>query len=227
MDSYLEGIKNYYSMGYEAENVESFVFRPYGSVFKYEFGLGGKNEKMLDFGCGQGAALAFFKRKGFNVYGVDVSKPDIEVCKMRMVDIPTHFTDVDPKPNANDIFFGGEFDLITAIQSLYHYSNTDMETRLQSLYNMMKPGAIIYATMMTKKHWYYECSKEYKDGLREVTIKSDRLNISDYFVNFVETQEEVVEKFHLFEKKHLGYYSHKFREDEGDREHFTFIGVKK
>ena len=108
MDNYLQKNYEYWQKGYEAENVESFVFRVYGRVFKQESGIdGSKHERLLDFGCGSGAALRFFKSKGFDVYGVDISKVDIQCCKQRMPDISDHFTVIDPKPDENDVFFGG------------------------------------------------------------------------------------------------------------------------
>src|SRR5208283_5150405 len=99
MEEYLEKNHDYWQKGYQAENVESFVFRPYGVVFKAELGIdGSKHEKCLDFGCGQGAALGFFKKKGFDVYGVDISQVDIECCKQKMPEISEHFAVIDPKP---------------------------------------------------------------------------------------------------------------------------------
>src|SRR5436190_24196902 len=99
MDTYLEKNKEYYDKGYDAENVESYVFRAYGRIFKHDFGLdGSKGEKVLDFGCGSGASLKFLKSKGFNVHGVDISEIDIRRAQSRMPDIKDHFVVIPPKP---------------------------------------------------------------------------------------------------------------------------------
>ena len=88
MDNYLSKNKEYYDQGYEAENVESYVFRTYGRIFKHDFGMdGSKGEKLLDFGCGSGATMKFFQSKGFNVYGVDISDVDIQRAQSRMAEI--------------------------------------------------------------------------------------------------------------------------------------------
>ncbi|KAB2952941.1 class I SAM-dependent methyltransferase [Heliorestis acidaminivorans] len=162
MEKYLEKNFEYWQRGYFADNVESFVFRPYGRILKQQFSIdGSKQEKLLDFGCGQGAALSFFYSKGFDVYGVDISTVDIEQCRKRMPEIHNHFVVIDPKPNDSDVFFEGNYDVIIAIQSLYYYNNKDLQTRLTSLYKQLKKGGIIYATMMGTQCWYYNHSVEY------------------------------------------------------------------
>jgi len=192
MKEYLKKNEEYWKKGYEAENVESFVFRPYGRVFKYEFGLSGQNnEKLLDFGCGQGAALQFFKSKGFDVYGVDISETDINRCKQKMPDIQDHFAVIPPEPKENDIFFNGSYDLIIAVQSLYYYSDHDLEIRLKSLYNQMKPGALIYASMMGTGHYMYNHSHEYREGLRKIDFSLPRLKVSNYYVNFTHSEADL------------------------------------
>jgi len=227
MEEYFEKNKEYWDKGYDADHTESFVFRPYGRVFKYEFGIdGSKHERVLDFGCGQGAALRFFDSKGFDSYGVDISGPDIEVCKQRMPHIAENFMVVDPKPKPNDIWFGGNFDLVVAIQSLYYFNNTDFKVRIESIYNMIRPGGYIYASMMGTKCWYYKNSVPYKDGLRKVTINTPRLKLDDYYIFIIESKEELLERFGMFKKIHIGYYDACYREDEESDFHYTFIGQK-
>jgi len=213
MSDYLKGNQTYWQRGYAAENVESFVFRPYGRIFKYEFG-------------GGGAALRFFKPKGFDVYGVDISEVDIEHCRRIMPDVADHFAVIDPKPRNDDVFFGGRFDLVIAIQSLYYLSEPDLAVRLRSLHEQMKSGALIYATMIGTGHYMYAHSTEWKDGLRRVEYRSPRLTLDDYYVNFTRSEEDLARKFGLFERRHIGFYDAKYREDEGAGFHYTFVGQK-
>lgn len=227
MEQYLVKNKAYWDKGYEAENVESFVFRPYGRIFKWQFGLSGaRGERLLDFGCGAGAALGFFKGKGFDVYGVDISRTDIERCRRRMPDVADHFAVIDPKPSRRDRFFGGKFDLVIAIQALYYYSDADMEERLLSLRDQMLPGALIYATMMGPRNYYYKHSVARGGGLREVRFSKPRLKVSNYFVNFTRSPKDLLRKFRMFKKVHVGYYDALYREDEGSDFHYTFVGRK-
>ena len=226
-DLYLQKNLDYLQKGYEAENVESYIFRLYGRVLK-PLGIDGSHgEKLLDFGCGSGAALKFFRSKGFDVYGVDISKPDILRCKARMPDTNDHIIIIPPKPDENDMFFGGEFDVVIAAQSLYYLSDADMRVRLLTLHNQMKEGSLIYASMMGRGCWYYEHSTEYGDGLRKVAFQTERINLDNYFVNFTDSEEDLLDKFDMFQKIYVGLYDAQYREDEGSDFHYTFLGQKK
>lgn len=231
MQKYLQNNLTYWQQGYEAENVESFVFRPYGRIFKWEFGLdGSRHEKLFDFGCGAGAALRFFKSKGFDVYGVDMSEIDIETARKRMPDIADHFAIIDPSPKADLVYFpdlGREsFDIVISIQTLFYFSNQDLATCLQCLHSQMRPGGIIYTTMIGTKCWYYNHSIPEDDGLSVVSFETPRLKVKDYHVNFTASKEELAAKFKLFKNVHIGYYDAQYLENEGSEFFWTFIGRK-
>lgn len=80
--------------------------------------------------------------------------------------------------------------------------------------------------MMGKKHWYFEHAKKNYDGLYEINIHNKRIEISNYYLNFIHSKEEMLKKFSLFEKIYIGYYDSFFREDEGSNFHYTYIGRK-
>lgn len=233
MEDYLKGNDHHWqvrhvgsgSNRYISSHVESYVFRTYGRILKYELGLTGKNgERMLDFGCGSGAVLSFFDREGFDVYGVDISPDAIESCKQGMPHISSHFSVVEARPKLGDIFFEGDYDLVTAIESLYYYSPEDLRTRLLSLKAQMKPGGILFATMKGSKCWYYDHSVPCDNGMRRVHIDTPRLKITDYYMTFVESRDDLIEKFSMFEKLHVGFCDDCYREDEGSDFSWLFVG---
>lgn len=227
-ETYLDKNAAYWQKGYDAPHVENFVFRTYGRILKPEFGLSGeRHERVLDFGCGQGANLTFFHARGFDVYGVDISDTDIARCRGTMPEISDHFQIIAPEPQADQVFCGGDFDLVMAVQSLYYLSDKDLDTCLESLYQQMKPGALIFATMMGTRCYYYQHSRPAQDGLREVVFPPEhRLQVSDYFVRFTESPDDLQRIFHRFEKRHIGYYDTWLREDEGSEFHYIYIGQK-
>lgn len=225
-DSY-KGQQEYWSKGYEADNVESQVFRVYGRIFK-ELGFdGSKGEKLLDFGCGEGGNLRFYNSKGFNVHGVDISEVDIDKCKAKMPSIADQFKVVDPDPLKTKDYFGGNFDVIVSIQTVHYFTDTILEKLLMSFYNQMNKGAIIYTTMMSDKClWHYNNSVYKGDGLYRVDFKNDRIQVDNYYENFTESKEDLKQKFHMFKPLHTGFYSFQYRDDELDEHFYTFVGKK-
>ncbi|MFH2204211.1 MAG: class I SAM-dependent methyltransferase [Elusimicrobiota bacterium] len=228
--AYLERNQAYWRRGYKGyadEHIESFVFRPYGRIIEKELGdRGAGPRKLLDFGCGAGAPARFFLSKGFAVYGVDISEANIECCKRRMPEIADHFAVIDAAPDAGGNFWDGDYDLVVAIQSLYYFSNKDLRVALNSMHRQMKPGALIYATMIGTKCWCFEHSASMKDGLRRFEVKNERSQIDYHYVNFVEDENELCAKFDMFRKLHVGFHSERFREDEGIDFHYTYVGKK-
>ena len=228
MQEYLKKNSKYWADEYVAENVESHVFRVYGRILKPQFGLdGSKKQKVLDFGCGEGANLRFLKAKGFDVYGVDISEWAIAKCKETMPDIADHFKVIPEQPDVNADYFGVKFDLVMGIQSFYYLSDTDLDRLLASLNNQMNDEAIFHATMIDTNDWFWGYAKEDEDGLYKVEFKKERVQVKDYYVNFTGSEASLKDKFSIFKKVHIGLYSSKFRDDEGLDSHYIFIGQKK
>jgi SAM-dependent methyltransferase len=225
MSSYLETNSRYWSGVYEAPNVESFIFRFYGRILRFDYGIDGSNhERLLDFGCGQGGALNYFDKLGFNCFGVDIASKDIDAARRHMPQIADQLIVVDPKPDENRILFGGEFDIVITIQTLVFLSNTDCGRAIRCLYNNMKPGAKIYASMDGYSHYYRNHAVPVGDGLWHVKFKTSRVNY-DLYYNFVKDKDEMRERFSLFKPIYLDYYDSSFRE-EGSEFRYTFFGIK-
>src|SRR5262245_43313265 len=119
MTNYLETNAQYWSGAYDAPNVESFIFRFYGRILKFDYGIDGSNhERLLDFGCGQGAALRYFDRLEFNCFGVDIAANDIAAAQRLMPHIANQFAVVDRQPDEKKNLFGRDFDIVISIQTL-------------------------------------------------------------------------------------------------------------
>ena len=226
--SYLDENKAYWERGYNAVNVDHPVFRFYGRILKPDFGLGGNWERLVDFGCGQGAAVDFFQKHGFHARGVDVSETDIAAAKIRFPHISQNFLVCAPDPKENRYYgFSEDVAVITAIQSLYYFSDHDFEICCDMLYRSMRPGGVIFATMMSENsRQFFDNSVEVGDGLRVVNFRNKRLDVRDYYMSFIKDEDHLKRKFNMFKPVHIGYYAVKFRCDEGCGHHFTFCGVK-
>ena len=92
LEGYPEDNRAYWERGYDAPNVDHHTFRFLGRILRPDFGLPRNHEKLLDFGCGQGAAVNFFRANGFDAEGVDISRTDIAIAKSRYPHINGHFS---------------------------------------------------------------------------------------------------------------------------------------
>ena len=86
---------------------------------------------------------------------------------------------------------------------------------------------MFFATMMgTKSSEFFDNSREAEGGLRVVNFNSGRLDVQEYYMFFVENEDDLKDRFKLFRPVYIGYYGAKLRCDEGDGFHYTFCGVK-
>ena len=167
MTDYLQTNSRYWDGRYQASNVESFIFRFYGRILKFDYGIdGSKHERILDFGCGEGGALSYFDKLGFDCFGVDIARNDVKAAQAHMPHIASQFKVIDPKPDENQMFFEGiKFDVVISIQTLDFLSNSDFEKAIRCLYNNMKPGAKLYASMNGWDMYYRKYGEYVGDGL--------------------------------------------------------------
>jgi len=236
MSEYLKANCNYWAQGvYDNHNPESYVFRIYGRILSYQFGLDGTGgENLLDFGCGSGGNARFFDSKGFNVFGVDQSAIDIERCHSRIPHKKDQFKRVSPECLKDDNWFPDtKFKIITAFQVLYYLNDFDLQNRLVSLHSMLEDGGIFIATMMHSSSWYYGMSHPHENGMRfvkfhrEQDVGRENLFLNDHYINFTEGEEDLKNKFKIFKPLHTkGYYDGVYRDDQGSEKHLVFIGQK-
>lgn len=227
----MEYLKNdeYWGGRYYAPNVESFIFRFYGRILKFDFGIDGSNkEKVFDFGCGEGGALNFLDEKGFDVYGVDIAKNDLDMAKSNITS--GHFELIHPTPTVDQKFFKDIqsedewIDVAISIQTLDFLSDSDCEIVLNNIRAQMKPGAVIYASFNGYQMYYRKHGEYIGDGLWSIKFENDRVKY-DLELNFIETKEKLIEKFHMFKPKYVDYYDSSFR-NEGSEFRWTFTGTK-
>lgn len=226
MTDYLNRNAEYWKDAYQAPNVESFLFRFYGRILKFDYGIdGSRHERLLDFGCGQGGALNYFDKLGFNCFGVDIAKNDVAAAQSLMPHIAGQLKVIDPTPSAERTFFEGQgMDVVISIQTLDFLSNSDFDKAIRCLYNNMKPGAKIYASMNGWDMYYRKHGKPAGDGLWHIKFKTDRLDY-DLYLNFVKDKDEMRERFKLFRPVYIDHYDSSFRQ-EGSEFRYTFFGIK-
>ncbi len=123
--------------------------------------------------------------------------------------------------------FDENMDIIFANQSLYYIPLKELKQNILEFYELLNTGGILFATMMSKKNYYFSHSqKEEKNGLSKVEING-RLNETS-FIHFIDKAEDLENLFQPFETLFLGDYDPiNFYNFEGSAHHYIYIGIKK
>lgn len=109
-----------------------------------------KKVKILDIGCGTGAATWYIAREGFSAYGIDGSKTAIAIAKERFKKeglegefIVGDFNNLD--------FPNKAFDCIIDIVALQHNPLENVRIILKEAHRILKPGGKIFSMMINNK----------------------------------------------------------------------------
>lgn len=143
-----------------------------------EVNLGvGKNDKLLDVGCGTGLFLEYFSDKVKETVGVDYSKEMIDKAKLTF---PNHSFYIAP---ANCLPFESEsFDLIICY-SVFHYLN-NYNTAIKvinELLRVTRPGGRIFLGDIPSKSHYKKLFPKYKKILQIMyqSFKNKKLKLNN------------------------------------------------
>jgi len=92
-----------------------------------------RNQKILEIGCSAGYLLEILKKYSFqNLFGIDISREAVELCRKKGIDQVFQMDAADPK------FSNNEFDLIIASDILEHMP--DDVAAMKKWYKILKPG---------------------------------------------------------------------------------------
>ena len=109
---------------------------------------GGKGEKLLDIGCGDGFISALLaKTISAKPYGIDISHAAVEKARERGVEARVYDIGTGTLPFEKeyfDVVFCGE-----VIEHIY-----DTEKLLRSVFHVLKPGGMMIATVPNTGSWY-------------------------------------------------------------------------
>jgi len=169
MDKWSQIYKNegksykYYDLFTPHENLKEVE-----TVFKKE-----KVKNILDLGCGVGRNLVYLSKKGFEMFGLDLSKEGINQLKKILnkeklkADLIT--ADVYQKLPYKDNYF----DSIISVQVLQHSNEKNIIKAIKEIERVLKPGGIIFITL---------CGRYSKGEIRKFLVESAKLIAPNTYV---------------------------------------------
>jgi 2-polyprenyl-3-methyl-5-hydroxy-6-metoxy-1,4-benzoquinol methylase len=208
--------------GYGISTPESHIVRFNHAVLRYQLNLTGGN--LLDFGCGNGIHAKWFSEIGeWTPFGCDTSKTAIKIARSNNQKFTDNFYVCSPYESLPEKYHNF-FDLIICNQVLYYFDEIGLERIIDELFICLKPGGVIFASMMPKENYLYKKSHPIVDSkMRKVIVKGRVQDVT--LINF-KTKSEMLHDFKKFEKLHIGYYDSVIREDDGSIMHLTFSGIR-
>ncbi len=116
--------------------------------------------RMLDVGCGNGWLLSRFAGRSLRLYGLDLTRRSLQICRRRFERTKTEVHLVNA--SAEDIPFGdNQFDQVTSLGVIHHTPRTEQCCR--EIIRVCKPGgriliAVYYENLFLRR-WFYPVTR--------------------------------------------------------------------
>lgn len=181
---------------YPPEELIRFIARNYYKISNR------KKIKILDLGCGTGAATWYIAREGFSAYGIDNSKTAIKIAKERFKN-----ENLECEFKVGDFikldYLDNFFDCAVDVASLQHNRIENLRKVLDETFRTLKPGGKIFSMVVSKRckllektnpcrgkgFVYYFSKKEvmnlfskFKNINIEITERTDRGNFISFYI---------------------------------------------
>jgi SAM-dependent methyltransferase len=211
-----------YQQGYGLMYPESHIIRINKQILDWEFGI--RDGLVFDFGCGTGANLRYFTEQGFTPFGCDTSETAIAKCKEVMPDHEANFHATEVDPDLVALIGRRQLALFMSNQVLYFLDDERIANITRQAYEMVRPGGVFVATMMSYSCWYAKAIDGREGDFQQVSLDTPRQSLTT-LINFKD-RSELEELFSPFRKLHIGAYGSWIREEEGSTDHWIFVGIR-
>ena len=136
-----------------------------------------KNKKILDIGCGEGALVKEFKKKGYNIIGMDINYESKLVSKGNITNIK---------------FKKSSFDIALCLDVIEHLDFENQEKAFREIHRILKPNGILLVAVPNLAHFISRISFLLTGNLIRTskierhkgdrTVKEYKIIINKYFI---------------------------------------------
>lgn len=108
-------------------------------------------QRILDFGCGSGRHIVYFVKKGFDVYGFDITEEGIKITKdwlkKERLKANLKIGSFNRKLPYKDNFF----DAVISTNAIHHAKIEDIRKEIKEIERILKPKGLIFITVRKRK----------------------------------------------------------------------------
>lgn len=165
-----------------------------------------KNKKLLDLGFGTGNNLIYFLRKGFVVYGCEVSSAAIDLTKekLKKQGLFAELKLVEDKLPYPDKFF----DVVVSWQVLYYNNEKSLKFMLKEIKRILKDDGKIMVTLIRKNSTLSACSDNI--GENDYRVNSSLPSQEGAILYIADSVEDIRNIFNIFNNVEIGYFESVF-----------------
>lgn len=142
---------------------DAIIFASYNNPYKVDFDRYCKpGKKIIEAGCGLGAFVVSYAKKGCDIVGVDFAQDTISYLKSRFKGFPVEYASLEKIPYPNDYF-----DVYLSLGVIEHFEEGPFKA-LREAHRVIKPNGHIILTVpwinICKQLKYKMDLKKYKDN---------------------------------------------------------------
>lgn len=184
------------------------------SVFKKN-----KVKNVLDLGCGAGRNLWYLAKKGFKMWGIDLSQSGIRTAKKILEKKNLNAKLVVGNVYKKLPYEDGSFDAIVSVQVLQHSNEEGIKNAVKEIKRVLVPGGLVFITL---------CGRYSKGKVRYCLVKTARRISNHTYVPTCGDEKGLIHFIYTKNKIKNHYKDFKIQKMwKDDKDYYCFIGKLK
>lgn len=158
--------------------------------------------KLIDLACGDGSDLAYYKKLGADIYGLDASEEMIALAKEKLPDANIQVGLFEKIPFADNYF-----DAVVSKYALM--TSADLKPVFTEILRVLKPGGVMVYLVTHPFRQYFEKKSPQADYFKQEIVDSNILNMTITVREPSHTMSEYLNDF-LFKNFNILAYDEQF-----------------